>query len=89
MRLSMHQRLLPRRSGPGAVAAFELMLGSGRLMQHLRRAEMLQLAAAFEVSHDPELFTLRDALNDLVRGSVISTDAMRSALGVDRGCLEG
>jgi twitching motility protein PilT len=88
LRMLMHQRLLPRRNAPGSIAAFELVLGGGRLMQHLRRAELLQLAAAFEVSHDPELFTLRDALNDLVRGSIISPDSMRAALGVDRGCLE-
>ena len=89
LRLLLHQRLVPRREPPGRVAAFELILGSARLTQHLRKAEMLQLAAAIESSAPDEVLTLRDALTDLVSASIISADAMRSALGVDRRCLEG
>ncbi|HTU56836.1 MAG TPA: ATPase, T2SS/T4P/T4SS family, partial [Polyangiales bacterium] len=89
LRLLLHQRLVPRREPPGRVAAFELVVGSARLTQHLRKAEMLQLAAAIESSSPDEVLTLRDALNDLVSASIISADVMRSALGVDRRCLEG
>ena len=89
LRLLLHQRLVPRREPPGRVAAFELVVGSTRLTQHVRRAELLQLAAAFESSAPDEVLTLRDALHDLVASSVISADAMRAVLGVDRRCLEG
>jgi twitching motility protein PilT len=89
LRLLMHQRLVPRREPPGRVAAYELVRGSSRVTQHLRKAELLQLAAALEGPQSEELVTLRDALNELVSAAVISADAMRSALGVDRRCLEG
>jgi twitching motility protein PilT len=89
LRLLIHQRLVPRREPPGRVAAFELVVGSARLTQHLRKAELLQLAAAFESSAPDEVHTLRDALSDLVAASVVSADAVRSALAVDRRCLEG
>jgi twitching motility protein PilT len=89
LRLLSHQRLVPRREPPGRVAAFELVVGSTRLTQHLHKAELLQLAAALETSAPDEVLSLRDALTDLVNASVISAEAMRSALGVDRRSLEG
>jgi twitching motility protein PilT len=89
LRLLVHQRLVPRREPPGRVAAFEVVLGSPRLTQHVRKAELLQLAAALEVSLAQELVTLRDALGELVSEAIITADAMRSVLGVDRRCLEG
>jgi hypothetical protein len=58
-------------------------------LQHVRKAELLQLAAALEVSHPDELITLRDALQELVAQGIITADMMRSVLGVDRRCLEG
>lgn len=89
LRLLVHQRLVPRREPPGRVAAFEVVLGSPRLLRHVRRAELLQLAAALEVSQADELVTLRDALQELVGQAIITADVMRSVLGVDRRCLEG
>ena len=89
LRLLVHQRLVPRREPPGRVAAFEVVLGSARLLQHVRKAELLQLAAALEVSQPDELVTLRDALQELVGQAIITADTMRSVLGVDRRCLEG
>ncbi|HET8939165.1 MAG TPA: ATPase, T2SS/T4P/T4SS family, partial [Polyangiales bacterium] len=44
LRLLVHQRLVPRREPPGRVAAFEVVLGSSRLLSHVRKAELLQLA---------------------------------------------
>lgn len=88
LRLLLHQRLLPRSSETGCVAALEAWLGGAELSQLIRQGDLRGLCDALRAPGDAGRFSLRDALSGLVRGAVISPAVMRATLGIDHAFLE-
>jgi len=74
------QRLLPRASGTGRVAAIEVMLNAPRIADLIAKAEIAALKEAIEANAQDGSRSFDQALYDLYRGGLITLDeALRQA----------
>jgi twitching motility protein PilU len=74
------QRLIPRRDGPGRVAAIEIMLTSPLISDLIFKGEVHQLKEIMKKSRELGMQTFDQALFDLYEAGLISyEDAMRNA----------
>jgi len=74
------QRLIPRRDGPGRVAAIEIMLNSPLISDLIFKGEVHQLKEIMKKSRELGMQTFDQALFDLYEAGLISyEDAMRNA----------
>jgi twitching motility protein PilT len=77
---------LPRRSGKGRVAAFEVMLSSPAIRNHIREAKTFQIPSVLQTGKKYGMQTMDDAIFDLYsRGDVSADTALLFAQ--DRGAL--
>jgi twitching motility protein PilT len=71
------QQLLPRRSGKGRVAAFEVMLSSAAIRNHIREAKTFQIPSVLQTGKKYGMQTMDDAIYDLyTRGEVTADTAL-------------
>jgi twitching motility protein PilU len=74
------QRLIPKRDGPGRVAAIEIMLNSPLISDLIFKGEVHQLKEIMKKSRELGMQTFDQALFDLYEAGLISyEDAMRNA----------
>ena len=74
------QRLIPRRDGPGRVAAIEVMLNSPLISDLIFKGEVHEIKEIMKKSRELGMQTFDQALFDLYEGGLISyEDAMRNA----------
>ena len=74
------QRLIPRRDGPGRVAAIEIMLNSPLISDLIFKGEVHEIKEIMKKSRELGMQTFDQALFDLYEGGLISyEDAMRNA----------
>ena len=73
------QTLLKTKDGAGRVAAHEIMLGTPAIRNLIREAKIAQMYSAIQTGMNIGMQTLDHNLTDLVRRSVISPQAARSA----------
>ncbi|HYL17748.1 MAG TPA: PilT/PilU family type 4a pilus ATPase [Burkholderiales bacterium] len=74
------QRLIPRRDGPGRVAAIEIMLNSPLISDLIFKGEVHEIKEIMRKSRELGMQTFDQALFDLYEGGLISyEDAMRNA----------
>ncbi len=73
------QTLLKTKDGTGRVAAHEIMLGTPAIRNLIREAKIAQMYSAIQTGMNIGMQTLDHNLTDLVRRSVISPQAARSA----------
>ena len=73
------QTLLKTKDGSGRVAAHEIMLGTPAIRNLIREAKIAQMYSAIQTGMNIGMQTLDHNLTDLVRRSVISPQAARSA----------
>jgi len=69
------QTLVPRATGSGRVAAFEIMLGSDAVLTLIRENKGHQLNSTIQTSAKQGMILLDSYLSDLVRKGTISIDA--------------
>jgi twitching motility protein PilT len=81
------QVLLPRASGSGRVAAFEVMLRSPAISNLIRKNETNKIPSTMQTSRRMGMITLDDCLLDLVRRDVVTAEAALDA-AQDRADLE-
>jgi twitching motility protein PilT len=79
LRLLLNQRLLPRARGAGRVAAFETVPNSSALAQLIREDKLQQLPAAMAAGKAVGMSTLDDALDELFRSGVITSETKSRA----------
>jgi twitching motility protein PilT len=73
------QTLLKTKDGSGRVAAHEIMIGTPAIRNLIREAKIAQMYSAIQTGSNVGMQTLDQNLTDLVRRSVISSAAARSA----------
>ena len=73
------QTLLKTKDGSGRVAAHEIMLGTPAIRNLIRESKIAQMYSAIQTGMNLGMQTLDHNLTDLVRRSVISPQAARSA----------
>ena len=74
------QRLLPRASGPGRVAAIEVMMNSPRIADLISKGEIVGLKVAIEANAQDGSRSFDQALYDLFRrGEITLDEALRQA----------
>lgn len=80
MRAMISQRLIPRESGTGRVAAMEIMLNSPLIQDLIFKGEVAQIKEVMSRSNRLGMKTFDQALYDLYEAGVISyEDALRNA----------
>jgi twitching motility protein PilU len=80
LRAIIVQRLVPRASGAGRVAAMEIMLNTPRIQALIRRGELQNLRVAIEEGTNEGLQTIDQSLLELVQRKTINPeDALRFA----------
>jgi len=81
------QTLLPKASGKGRVAAFEILVPTGAIRNLIRDGKTYQLPSIMQTSKNLGMITLEQSLADLVRNHTITKEAAY-AKAVDRDQLE-
>ncbi|MET0389066.1 MAG: ATPase, T2SS/T4P/T4SS family [Polyangiales bacterium] len=80
LRVLLHQRLIPRATGPGRVVAIEQLTGSPELAQLIRDDALAQLPAHIAAAKGGSgMVSLDDALEEHVRAANITRGAARAA----------
>ncbi len=74
LRLIVAQRLLPRKDGPGMVAAVELLPGSVPLWNLIRDNKTFQIPSLQQRGKGFGIIRLDDSLGDLVRAGKVATE---------------
>jgi twitching motility protein PilT len=74
LRLIVAQRLLPRKDGPGMVAAVELLPGSVPLWNLIRDNKTYQIPSLQQRGKGFGIIRLDDSLGDLVRAGKVTTE---------------
>ena len=69
------QQLVPKASGDGRVAAFEIMLGSPAIRNLIRESKTEQIAGAMQTGKTAGMRLLDDNLLDLVKSGTISAES--------------
>ncbi len=70
----LSQTLLPKRSGKGRVAAFEIMLGNAAVRNLIRDGRNYELPNVIQLNNKDGMQTLDQSLSDLVRNGVVSRE---------------
>jgi twitching motility protein PilT len=71
------QQLLPHRSGKGRIAAFEVMLSSAAIRNHIREAKTFQIPSVLQTGKKYGMQTMDDAIYELyTRGEVTADTAL-------------
>jgi twitching motility protein PilT len=74
------QALLPRADGSGLVAAFELMMKTAAIENHIRKSETFKITSAIQTSRKHGMILLDDFIYKLVQeGQVTLEDAAAAA----------
>ena len=80
LKAMISQRLIPKRDGPGRVAAIEIMLNTPLISDLIFKGEVHELKEIMRKSRELGMQTFDQALFDLYEGGMISyEDAMRNA----------
>jgi len=80
LKAMISQRLIPKRDGPGRVAAIEIMLNTPLISDLIFKGEVHELKEIMRKSRELGMQTFDQALFDLYEGGLISyEDAMRNA----------
>jgi twitching motility protein PilT len=69
------QVLLPREDAPGRVAAFEVMMMTPAIENHIRKSETFKIPSVIQTGRRLGMVLLDDSLHDLVRAGRISPEA--------------
>jgi len=72
------QVLMPRSDKPGVIAAFEVMIMSPAIENHIRKAETFKIPSTIQTSKNRGMYLLDDHLLDLVKANKISTETAMS-----------
>jgi twitching motility protein PilT len=67
----IYQQLLPRRDGPGRVAAFEVLLNTLPVQNLIKEGKTRQLRNVLETSAKDGMNTMERSLSDLIRSGVV------------------
>jgi twitching motility protein PilT len=70
----LSQTLLPRASGRGRIAAFEIMIGNSAVKNLAREGKTFELHSVMQLSSADGMQTLDQALADLVRRKIVTMD---------------
>ena len=74
------QVLMPRADKPGVIAAFEVMIMSSAIENHIRKAETFKIPSTIQTSKNQGMLLLDDNLLELVRaGKITKETAMTKA----------
>ncbi len=68
------QVLMPRADGKGRVAAFEILITTSAVENHIRKNETFKIASVIQTSRKRGMVRLDDALLDLFQGGVITKE---------------
>lgn len=80
------QQLIPRKSGNGRVAAFEVMIANSAIRNQIREAKTYQITSSMQTARKSGMQTMDDALYDLfIAGEIAEGDALHFAQ--DRNAL--
>jgi twitching motility protein PilT len=71
----IYQQLLPRRDGPGRVAAFEVLLNTLAVQNLIKEGKTRQLRNVLETSAKDGMNTMERSLSDLIRAGLIDFGA--------------
>jgi len=82
------QVLMPRADKPGVVAAFEVMIVSPAIENHIRKAETFKIPSTIQTSKGLGMFLLDDHLLDLVRDGKITRETALERAQQPRTVLE-
>ena len=78
LRAVISQTLLKRKDGGGRVAAHEIMIGTPAIRNLIREGKIAQMYSSIQTGQNVGMQTLDQALMDLVRRNVVSTEDARS-----------
>jgi twitching motility protein PilT len=67
----IYQQLLPRRDGPGRVAAFEVLLNTLAVQNLIKEGKTRQLRSVLETSAKDGMNTMERSLGDLIRAGLL------------------
>jgi twitching motility protein PilT len=70
----LSQTLLPRASGRGRIAAFEIMTGNSAVKNLVREGKTYELHSVMQLSSAEDMQTLDQALADLVRKKIVTLE---------------
>ena len=71
------QQLIPKKSGKGRVAAFEVMLANNAIRNHIREAKTYQIPTVMQTSAKLGMKTMDDALYELcMKGEITEENAL-------------
>ncbi len=82
------QVLMPRADKPGVIAAFEVMIMSPAIENHIRKAETFKIPSTIQTSKNLGMFMLDDNLYQLARDGKISREIAYSRAQNPRGLKE-
>jgi twitching motility protein PilT len=71
----IYQQLLPRRDGPGRVAAFEILLNNLAVQNLIKEGKTRQLRSVLETSAREGMHTMERSLGDLIRAGLVDFNA--------------
>ena len=71
----IYQQLLPRRDGPGRVAAFEVLLNTLAVQNLIKEGKTRQLRNVLETSAKDGMNTMERSLSDLIRAGLVDFGA--------------
>lgn len=74
------QTLVKKADGTGRVAAHEIMLGTPAIRNLIREAKIPQISSMIQMGSKIGMCTMRDSLNSLYEGGVISAETLRELL---------
>ncbi|MGH7162743.1 MAG: type IV pilus twitching motility protein PilT [Planctomycetota bacterium] len=82
------QVLMPRADQPGVIAAFEVMIMSSAIENHIRKAETFKIPSTIQTSRNLGMFLLDEMLVDMVRAGKVTREVALSRAQLPRGLRE-